>query len=400
MSIRFIDEVEEEGAWARVRVVARFDLNVPIHSNGEIADTTRLDASLPTIRYLLEHGVSKLVLMGHLGRPNGQVEESLSMRPVGSYLAEQLGEEVVLSTDCINEGIPSLLNISQTKIVLLENLRFHPQETHNEIEFARTLAHYGEAYVNDAFGSCHRRHASVYGINAFFKKCNWGGLLLKREIASLSRLLGRPPAPFVAVMGGAKVSDKITAIRALLPKVERLLVGGAMAYPLLQAKGYEIGRSLCAPEDKELARTLIDGDKHQKIVLPVDHLASEHPDGAPVLVSQASLPAPLMGLDIGPQTLALYQTHLQSAQTVLWNGPVGMFENESYSKGTMEIARCLARIPGYTVVGGGDSVRAVKQSGVADEIDHISTGGGAALAFIEHSGMLPGLQALKFGLEL
>ena len=399
MAVDYIDHPHVQNSLAGARALVRFDFNVPLQGGG-IADTTRLDAALPTIEYLLEHGVSKLVLMGHLGRPKGKVVEELSLRPVGDYLAHKLGQEVIFTTSCSDQAIRPLLGLPKTKIVLLENLRFHSGETQDDRGFAHILSRYGEIYINDAFGSCHRKHASVYGINAFYKDRNFGGLLLKREVQCLEHLVAHPQRPFVAVMGGAKVSDKIGVIQAFLPQVDKLLIGGAMAYPLLAASGVQVGKSLCDPQDVELAHTLLSQDRAGKIALPVDHLASEDPNGTPVSVEQADIPENLMALDIGPKTLAFYRVQLQGAQTIFWNGPMGRFENPHYNKGTRGMAALVARSQAFTVVGGGDSVSAVVQSGLAQELNHISTGGGAALEFIEYKGALPAIRALKFGLEV
>ena len=239
----------DAGELAGARVLARFDFNVPLAQGGGIADTTRLDASLPTIRHLLNQGVSRLVLMGHLGRPKGVTVGELSLEPVGEYLSAQLGEEVILSRDCMGQGVRQLLNLSKTKIVLLENLRFYSGETQNQKEFAQALSRYGEFYVNDAFGACHRKHASTYGINAFYKNRNFGGLLLQREVAALSRVVGRPPGPFVAVLGGAKVGDKISVITALLPRVEKILLGGQWPIPCSRPRGLKWEKAF-APQRK------------------------------------------------------------------------------------------------------------------------------------------------------
>ena len=393
MPLRYVDQVDLAGK----RVIARFDFNVPLQG-GKIVDTTRLDAALPTLRYLIEQGISKLALMSHLGRPRGKVARQYSLEPVASYLASKLGEEVILTESCTDAGIRQLLNLSSTKMILLENLRFHPGESQNDREFAKILSRYGEVYVNDAFGACHRQHASTHMINAFYQDHNFGGLLLKKEMEALDKIVEAPKKPLMAIIGGVKVSDKIKTIQALLPKVEKLFIGGAMAYPFLRAKQYAVGKSCCEVEDERLASRLLKSG-HGKITLPVDHLASEGPEGDPVLVDGRNIPEHLMGLDIGPQTIKLYESRIRPAKTIFWNGPLGLFENARYSQGTQAMAGILARASAYTVVGGGDSVSAVNQTGLADQIDHISTGGGAALEFIE-KGVLPGIQALKFGLDL
>lgn len=393
MALKFVDETELEGK----RAIARFDFNVPLKSDGSIADTTRIDMALPTIKHLLDSGVAKLVLMSHLGRPEGKINKELTLEPVATYLAEALDEDVVLTESALDLGIKTLLELNETKIVLLENLRFHPEEEANDHEFAKKLASYADLYINDAFGTAHRKHASTYEINAFFKGRAFGGFLLRSEIEALSKITKRPEKPFVAITGGAKVSDKIKIIESLLISVDSLIIGGAMAYPFLKAKGYKVGASLCSDSDVELARGLLMSPSASKIVLPVDHIVSSDLDGTPEIVKDVNIPDGKIGLDIGAETLAVFCSKLDNARTVLWNGPMGLFENVSYAKGTMGIAQTLATNNGYTLVGGGDSVLAVKKAGVAGSMDHVSTGGGASLEYIE-KGTLPGIQALKFGI--
>ena len=282
---------------------------------------------------------------------------------------------------------------------MLQNLRFHPEEEANDRDFARTLATYGDVFVFDAFGAAHRKHASTYEINAFFKNKAYGGLLLKREIEALDKIVNDPKKPFVAIVGGAKVSDKIKIIDMLLVSVDKLLIGGAMAYPFLKAQGHEVGNSLCSEEDVILARRILGTPSKGKIVLPCDHIASATFGGAPVDVGQVNIPEAMIGLDIGPSTLQNFTDYLSTAKTVLWNGPMGLFENPSYAKGSLGIAKVLASLSdAFTLVGGGDSVNAVKMSGLSEKMSHISTGGGASLEYIEN-GNLPGIQALKFGID-
>lgn len=376
------------------RVLARFDFNVPL-SKGEpraITDASRIDLALPTIRLMLEQGASKIVLMSHLGRPDGQPNPKYSLEPVATYLADKLGVDVVLTQAPVDAGVKEFLQLPETKIVLLENLRFSPAEEKNDSEFAEKLAAYGDVYVNDAFGAAHRKHASVHAITHFFKSRSYAGLLLKKEIDALGSLLDRPAKPFVAVLGGAKVADKIKTIERLLVLVDKILIGGAMAYPFLKAKGQAVGKSLCGAEDVELARQLLAQDKGGKIQLPVDHVVAANPDAA--ASSADSIGDEQMGLDIGAETLKKYALHLQGAKTVFWNGPMGLFENPTFAKGTMELAKLIAQSSAFTVVGGGDSVAAAHQSGFADKFGHVSTGGGASLEFME-KGDLPGVQALK-----
>ena len=400
MALKFVDEVELEGK----KIIARFDFNVPLRKeDGKmvITDTSRVDAAMRTIRYALEQGASKLVLMSHLGRPKGKRVEDMSLEPVANYLAEQLGRDVVLTESCTDRGIKTLLGLNETKVVLLENLRFHPEEEKNDRDFAKTLASYGDVYVNDAFGAAHRKHASTYEINAFFKNQAVGGFLLKDEIKSLEKVVETPQKPFVAILGGAKVSDKIKIIQTLLPKVNHLLIGGAMAYPFLKAKGYSVGSSLCEEDDVQLANQILRGQGKEKVHLPVDHIVSSSPEGDGEATPGESIPDDLMGLDIGAKTLDRYRALIQEAKTVLWNGPMGLFEKQEYAKGTFSVAKSVAEVTqrgAFSLVGGGDSVSAVHQSGLGDQFSHVSTGGGASLEYIE-KGSLPGIQALKFGLD-
>lgn len=396
MAIKYIDEMDLQGK----RVIARFDFNVPFskEEKGVISDTTRVDRAMPTIRHILENGASKLILMSHLGRPKGKINPDYTLEPVAKYLSEQLDTEVVLTETAVDEGIPALLNLATTKVVLLQNLRYHAEEEANDPEFAKKLASYADIYVNDAFGTCHRKHASTYGINAYFNNQAAGGLLLKKENEALSKVCEAPEKPFVAILGGAKVSDKIKVIERLLPNVNTMIIGGAMAYPFLKAKGHNVGSSLCNDEDVELAKKILAGNGAKKINLPVDHVIATDPKGAAEVISETDIPEGKMGLDIGATTLENYKAKLRDAKTVLWNGPMGFFENELFAKGTMEIAAVLAELDAFSVIGGGDSVSAVNKSGLAEKMSHVSTGGGASLEFLEQ-GTLPGIQALKFGIS-
>lgn len=394
MQLKSLQDADLKGK----KVVARFDFNVPLTKTEPrtITDTSRIDQAIPTIRMILEKGASKLVMISHLGRPDGQPNPKYSLEPVAEYLATKLGTDVILSESAIDNGVKNLLQLPETKIVLLENIRFLPGEEKNDMELADKLSSYGDVYVNDAFGAAHRKHSSTYAINAFFKGRAYAGLLMKKEIDSLSALLEKPAKPFVAVIGGAKVSDKIKTIEKMLVLVDTLLIGGAMAYPFLKAKGYQVGKSLCSDEDVTLAKQLLAADKGGKIQLPQDHICSLEFGGAPVPCAGVNIPADQMGLDIGPLTIKSYSDHLKTAKTVFWNGPMGLFENKDFAKGTMSIAHTIAGTKAFSVVGGGDSVAAVNESGEADKFSHVSTGGGASLEFIE-KGELPGVQALKIG---
>lgn len=395
MAIQYINNFEFEGK----KVICRFDFNVPLDKDGKITDPTRIDSSLETIRFILEKGASKLVLMSHLGRPKGAPEKKYSLEPVASYLADKLGQEVVLTESCLDRGIKTLMSLPETKIILLENLRFHKEEEANDHEFAKRLASYADVYVNDAFGTAHRKHASTYGINAFFKGRALAGFLLQKEIAALDKIVNSPAKPFVAVVGGAKVADKIKIIEELLRSVDSLLIGGAMAYPFLKAKGIEVGKSLCGDDDVKLAKNILSKGVATKIRLPMDHIVAENPDAASNTTTGTTIDENMMGLDIGPATLDSYSSIVMNASTVLWNGPMGLFEKAAFNKGTFGLAKAIANSKAFSVVGGGDSVAAVNEAGLGEKMNHVSTGGGASLEYIENGGSLPGIQALKFGIN-
>jgi len=395
MQIKYIQDADLKGK----KVLVRFDFNVPLSKTEPrtITDASRIDQAIPTIRLMLEKGASKIIMISHLGRPDGKVNPKYSLEPVAQYLASKLGTDVILSESAIENGVKNLLHLPETKLVLLENIRFLPGEEKNDMELAEKLAQYADVYVNDAFGAAHRKHASTHAINAFFKNRAYAGLLMKKEIESLSALLDKPAKPFIAIIGGAKVSDKIKTIEKLMVMVDSILIGGAMAYPFLKAKGMTVGKSLCSDEDVALAKHLLAADKGSKIQLPKDHVVSDKFDGAPVACTGASIPEDKMGLDIGPLTIKTYADLIATAKTIFWNGPMGLFENKNFAHGTMSIAHNIAaNTKVFSVVGGGDSVAAVQQSGEAEKFSHVSTGGGASLEFIER-GELPGVQALKYG---
>lgn len=400
MALKFITDESFITNAKDKKVLARFDFNVPMDKKDptKIADTTRIDEAVETINAILEAKPKKLVLMSHFGRPKGKIDPQYSLEPVAKYLASKLGQDVLLTETALDRGIKTLLNLNESKIIMLQNLRFHPEEEANDRDFARTLSTYGDLFVFDAFGAAHRKHASTYEVNAFFKNKAYGGLLLKREIEALDKVLKDPAKPFVAIVGGAKVSDKIKIMEMLLVSVDKLLIGGAMAYPFLKAQGHEVGNSLCSEEDVLLARRILGTPGKGKIVLPSDHLVSATFGGTPEDVGQVSIPSGKIGLDIGPSTLQNFSDYLRGAKTILWNGPMGLFENPNFAKGTLGIAKVLASSNAFTLVGGGDSVNAVKMSGLSEKMSHISTGGGASLEYIEN-GSLPGIQALKFGID-
>ena len=393
--IRFIDGVPLAGK----RILVRLDLNTPLKGTTpeRVADASRIEASLPTLRYILEEGAAKVVIVSHLGRPRGERNDKYSLSPVGEYLARALGEEVVLSESCTDRGLSRLLSLPQTKIVLLENVRFHKEEMDNDVDFAKKLASLGDIYVNDAFGVCHRKHASVCAIVNFFKADNSvGGFLLKQEIESLKKVTMKSSSPLVTVIGGAKVTDKIGVIEHLLARSQNLLVGGAMAYPFLVAEGFSVGNSLCSQEDIQWAKKMKFHPGRSKMILPVDHIIASSPEDLPRQHNEVGIPEGMMGLDIGEHTRHLFTRKLEGAQSIFWNGPMGLFERDAFSGGTMSMAQRIADIPAgvFTVIGGGDSVAAIKKSGVEDRISHISTGGGASLKFLQ-AGTLPAIEVLK-----
>jgi phosphoglycerate kinase len=387
----------EDIAFAGKTVFLRVDFNVPLNEKGGIRDDTRIRASLPTINYLLSRK-ARLVIASHLGRPKGKVDPKLSLRPVAKRLGELMDREVILAPAVVGDEVERLKKeLRDGQALLLENVRFEAQETANDAGFAKRLAQGIDVYVNDAFGACHRAHASVVAITQFVKE-KAAGYLLQKEVEYLSRAVHAPEKPYVAILGGAKVSDKIPIIQNLLGKADHILIGGAMAYTFFKAQGYDVGKSLVEEDKKELALQILKKAQAGKVdlVLPSDHLLATavDKDAATEVVSSFPFPADRMAVDIGPKTADQYAAIIAKARMIVWNGPLGVFEIDKFAQGTMRIARAVAEAKATTIVGGGDSIAALEKAGVSSKITHISTGGGASLEYLAF-GTLPGIEALK-----
>jgi len=391
--MRFVEELDVRGK----RVFLRVDFNVPLTEQGEIRDDTRIRASLPTITYLLEQG-AKLVIASHLGRPKGKVDPKMSLKPAAARLASLIPNKVTQAPEVVGTEVARLKKeLREGEVLLLENVRFTKAETDNDEAFAKQLAENIDVFVNDAFGSCHRAHASVVAIARFVKE-KAAGYLLKKEVDYLRKAVHEPAKPYVAILGGAKVEDKIPVIENLLSKADDILIGGAMAYTFLKAQGKDVGKSLVEDDKLDIARTILKKASEKKVnfLLPLDHVLAAAVDaGAETeVVESPPFPADKMGVDIGPKTVAAYAKIIAGARTIVWNGPLGVFEIDKFAKGTIGIAAAVAASGAISIVGGGDSIAAVKKAGVTEKISHISTGGGASLEFLAYE-TLPGIDALE-----
>lgn len=377
-------------------IFLRVDFNVPLDKEQNIRDDTRIKAALPTLNHLLEHG-AKVVAASHLGRPKGEFKPEFSTKPVARRLAELIPQEVMHAPHVVGDEIETMkTQLKAGRVLLLENLRFYPGEKENDPDFAKLLALGIDYYVNDAFGACHRAHASIVGIPQHVEK-SAAGFLVAKEVEYLGKAVHSPQRPYVAILGGAKVSDKIPVIESLLYKADNILIGGAMAYTFFSAQGFDVGRSLVEADKKDMALSLLDKAKSMDVnfYLPQDHIAAAamDPGAESQMIRNFPIPSDLMALDIGPRTIEKYKEIISTAKTIFWNGPMGVFEIDQFEKGTMEIAKTVADAEAVSIIGGGDSVAAVLKAGVSDKISHISTGGGASLEYIAKE-TLPGLEAL------
>jgi phosphoglycerate kinase len=381
------------------RVFIRVDFNVPLDAQGRVTDDQRIRAALPTIEHAIR-ARAKVILASHLGRPKGKPDDrkKFTLEPAGVRLSELLKQDLTLADDCVGDGVKKLVrDLKDGQVLLLENLRFHPEEEANDENFARELASLADVWVNDAFGTAHRAHASTAGMAKFVKE-KAAGFLIQKELDYLGKALRTPAKPFVAILGGAKVSDKIKVIQNLMSKADAILVGGAMAYTFLKAEGVPVGKSRVEEDKLDLARQLLESAKAKGVdfLLPVDHVCAKEAkeDAARVVVNDRAIPEDLIGLDIGPKTLDRFRQRILAAKTIFWNGPMGLFEQKPWAAGTFGVAKAMADSPAVTVVGGGDSAAAVEDAGLASKMKHVSTGGGASLEFVEGR-VLPGIQVLE-----
>ncbi len=387
-----VKDVEIKGK----RVIVRVDFNVPLDDKGNITDDTRIKAALPTIKHLMENN-AKIILMSHLGRPKGEVVDKMRLTPVAKALSALVGKEVKMLPDCIGEAVDKEISVlKEGDAVLLENLRFHPEEEKNDPGFAKALAAHAEVFINDAFGSSHRAHASVEGITKHLPAAS--GLLVEKEIKYLEKVLSNPAKPLALILGGAKVSDKIGVIINLMKKIDTIIIGGAMAYTFLKAKNIKVGSSRIEEDKVELAGDILTGaeDKKIGIYLPVDHLAAEKidPNAEAKAIDAQEIPDGLMGLDIGPKTAEEFNKALAKAKTIIWNGPLGYCEISKFANGTKKVAEFIATLDATTIIGGGDTAAALKAMGLEGKMSHVSTGGGASLEYLEGKN-LPGIAALN-----
>ncbi len=381
------------------RVLVRVDFNVPLDENLQITDDIRITSSLPTIKKIISEG-GKAILMSHLGRPKGKVNLKYSLKPAAERLTKLLAKEVKLAPDCVGDEVKSLVNeMKSGDVLMLENLRFHEEEEKNDEAFAKKISELGDVYINDAFGSAHRAHASTEGVTKYIKICA-AGYLMQKELDYLGNAIANPQRPFAAILGGAKISGKIDVISNLLGKVDKLLIGGGMAFTFLKAQGKEIGKSLLEAEKIDLAKEVLEKAKNSKVkfLLPVDFVvADEFKNESPSMIVKAdAILSDKMGLDIGPETIKLFKQELENSKTIVWNGPMGVFEMDNFAKGTFAIAQVLADATSknaVTIIGGGDSAAAISKAGLEDKVSHVSTGGGASLEFLEGK-VLPGVEAL------
>lgn len=376
-------------------VIMRADFNVPQDDALQITDDTRIRAALPTIQYILKKDAKRLILMSHLGRPKGKPEDAFRLAPIAQHLQKLLGEPVEMLSDCVGDEVKQRIAASKNRVILLENLRFHAEEEKNDVNFAKELAGLAEIYVNDAFGTAHRAHASTEGIAHYLPAVS--GFLLEKEITYLGKALEKPEKPFVVILGGAKVSDKIEVIENLLTKANKIIIGGGMAYTFLKAQGKAIGKSKLEADKIDVAKSILEKTKAKKveIVLPVDNVCvQEIKEDAKIQVVGDQVPDNLIAVDIGPKTIALFTKALSDAKTIVWNGPMGIFEMEAFAKGSQAIAKFIANLKATTIIGGGDTAAAIAKFGLEDKMTHISTGGGASLEFLEGK-LLPGIAALQ-----